>query len=118
MRGEALYPGSETMPHWPDGFSTIMERLDVDIVPGDLVLVGAGVLGKLYCEQARLRNGVALDLGSVFDGWQGLLTRGERIARKPEFMIPWLARGEKAAGDALQELQRYMLSTNIPDANI
>jgi hypothetical protein len=40
-----------------------------------LVLVGAGLLGKLLVTEARARGGVALDVGSIFDHWLGLKTR-------------------------------------------
>lgn len=41
-----------------------------------LVLVGAGLLGKIYTTDAARGGAVALDIGSVFDGWAGLCTRG------------------------------------------
>lgn len=41
-----------------------------------LTLVGAGVLGKSYTIAAARGGSVALDVGSLFDGWAGLLTRG------------------------------------------
>ena len=40
-----------------------------------LVLVGAGYAGKVIVDEARLRGGVALDLGSIFDRWSGSHTR-------------------------------------------
>lgn len=40
---------------------------------GLLVLIGAGVLGKCYCGAVKQAGGVALDIGSVFDGWAGRL---------------------------------------------
>jgi len=46
-----------------------------DLPRDRLVLVGAGVLGKLIVGEARGRGGIALDLGSVFDHWLGFRTR-------------------------------------------
>lgn len=46
-----------------------------DLPPGCLVLVGAGLLGKLIVAEACVRGGVALDVGSIFDHWLGLKTR-------------------------------------------
>src|SRR5205085_7182394 len=40
-----------------------------------LVVVGAGYLGKWIADEARVRGGVALDLGSMLDYWIGLRTR-------------------------------------------
>lgn len=46
-----------------------------DLPRGRLVLVGAGLLGKLIIGEARARGGIALDIGSIFDHWLGLRTR-------------------------------------------
>lgn len=57
------------------------ELLDHDIPrlmhrrPGLVVLVGAGILGKIYCARIKALGGVALDLGSMMDLWAGLKTR-------------------------------------------
>lgn len=57
------------------------ELLDHDIPrlmrqrPGLVVLIGAGILGKLYCARVRALGGVAIDLGSMMDLWAGLKTR-------------------------------------------
>jgi hypothetical protein len=37
--------------------------------------VGAGYLGKRLVDLAKMRGGVALDLGSIFDHWVGINTR-------------------------------------------
>ena len=42
---------------------------------GALVLVGAGIFGKIYCDVARNHGAVALDIGSAFDLMVGLMTR-------------------------------------------
>lgn len=68
VRGETRFPGDVTEPHWPDGFDRVMQTLSV-AYPGQLFLVGAGVLGKLYCQRIKTLGGVALDVGSVLDGW-------------------------------------------------
>ena len=46
------------------------------VKPGTLVLVGAGVIGKIFIETARKRGGVALDIGAVLDYIAGRRTRG------------------------------------------
>jgi hypothetical protein len=46
-----------------------------DLPRSRLVLVGAGLLGKLLVSEARARGGIALDVGSIFDHWLGFRTR-------------------------------------------
>jgi hypothetical protein len=55
-------------------FPSIKERLNRDL-RGKLVLVGAGLFGKVYCHVAKTNGAVAIDLGSVFDVLAGLETR-------------------------------------------
>ena len=66
-------------PHFPD----IFDRLRRDIVvpfPGALFLVGAGLLGKIYCHWIRQRGGVALDIGAMADAFAGFNTRASIAA--------------------------------------
>ncbi len=74
VRGETQYPGEVTEPHWPDGFNRVMDTLSV-AYPGQLFLVGAGILGKIYCQRIKSLGGVALDVGSVLDAWAGVVSR-------------------------------------------
>ncbi|MFE1601940.1 GT-D fold domain-containing protein [Methylobacterium sp. ID0610] len=60
--------------HWPDRFHAVMESLSRPL-HGRLYLVAAGLLGKLYCRRIRDSGGVALDIGSLADGWMGFGTR-------------------------------------------
>lgn len=60
-------------------FPTVFDRLRSEIQvrwPGEIFLVGAGFLGKIYCGWIRRQGGIALDIGSVFDLWAGEHTRG------------------------------------------
>jgi hypothetical protein len=61
-------------PPLPARFDDAIARLG-DLPRNRLVLVGAGVLGKLLVHEARARGGIALDIGSIFDHWLGLRTR-------------------------------------------
>jgi hypothetical protein len=68
-------------------FPTVFERLRANIDvrwPGEIFLVGAGFLGKIYCGWVKQRGGIALDIGSVFDLWAGESTRGRdpSVARR------------------------------------
>ncbi|MEH3147236.1 MAG: tetratricopeptide repeat protein [Methylobacterium frigidaeris] len=60
--------------HWPDRYEQIMEALARPL-EGRLYLVAAGVLGKFYCDRIKKSGGVAVDIGSIVDGWVGALTR-------------------------------------------
>jgi glycosyltransferase GT-like protein len=64
--------------HYPTQFNKIPRWLDViaDRHPGTLLLVGAGVIGKIYCNWWRDRGGVAMDVGAVMDIFYGKVTRG------------------------------------------
>jgi hypothetical protein len=64
-------------PHFTTVFEKVKEQIRSEVQTGDVVLVGAGVLGKVYCSLAKNQGAVALDLGSVFDAWAGLATRGK-----------------------------------------
>lgn len=47
----------------------VSETLRRAIHPGDLVLVGAGLVGKLFVHEAKQCGAVAIDIGSSFDRW-------------------------------------------------
>ena len=42
---------------------------------GEVWLVAAGFLGKIYCDLIRARGGIAIDVGSIADYWVGHRTR-------------------------------------------
>ncbi len=64
--------------HYPAQFNKIPRWMDVQAenFPGSLLLVGAGVIGKIYCNWWRDRGGVAMDVGGTMDCWAGRVTRG------------------------------------------
>jgi hypothetical protein len=74
--GEARLParGPIPVPHFPDRFRQIMAEVRVPR-PGAVVLVAAGLLGKIYCQHIRGLGGIAIDVGSVVDAWMGYGTR-------------------------------------------
>ena len=80
MRIPAEQKFSETTPsepHFTMIFNRVKEQIRNEVQTGDVVLVGAGILGKIYCSLAKDQRAVALDIGSVFDAWEGLNTRGK-----------------------------------------
>lgn len=62
--------------HYPDQFEEIKKWMTRVPIEGNICLVGAGVVGKVYCNWFRNMGGIAMDIGSVFDSWAGLATRG------------------------------------------
>lgn len=62
------------MLHYPGVYEDVLKRLAGDHA-GTLVLVGAGIFGKVYCHTAKRHGAVALDLGSAFDVMSGVKTR-------------------------------------------
>jgi hypothetical protein len=63
----------ESARHVPDRYRTI--RADLSFPEGTLVLVGAGIPGKAYCQWLKESGCVAIDVGSVFDAWIGKASR-------------------------------------------
>lgn len=61
-------------PHYPDRFEELIDSLSVPRA-GQVCLVAAGVLGKVYCDTIKRHGGIALDIGSVADEWAGYETR-------------------------------------------
>lgn len=62
--------------HFRSAFPRTLDCLQSDL-RGVLVLVGAGLFGKVYCQTAKTNGAVAIDLGSAFDILAGLTTRLE-----------------------------------------
>jgi len=65
---EAIHPGGLEGDHYPDRFHALKSELLVPY-PGAVFLVGAGVLGKLYCDWIKSAGGIAIDIGSICDAW-------------------------------------------------
>jgi len=50
-----------------DTYLDIVDRVRVASKPGTLVLVGAGMVGKIFVDEAKMRGAVAIDVGSLLD---------------------------------------------------
>ena len=61
------HPLAEGPAHYPVVYRQTLDWIDDQAAPGRLFLVGAGLLGKLYCAAIRRRGGVAIDVGSLVD---------------------------------------------------
>lgn len=62
--------------HYPEQFNRIERWMDKCAIEGNPCLVGAGVIGKIYCNWFGGRGGIAIDVGAVFDLMAGFATRG------------------------------------------
>jgi hypothetical protein len=62
-------------PHYPQIFQRVVERLQRESRQVTIWLIAAGYLGKFYCDRVRENGGIALDIGSIADGWSGKNTR-------------------------------------------
>ena len=83
--GEGMEHGIPT-PHW-DWFSGLENVVAEMCAPGVLCLVGAGVLGKAYTVRAARAGAVALDVGSVFDGWGRIESRSYLAGKLGEYRL-------------------------------
>jgi hypothetical protein len=72
---DSAYVPDCSEPHWPDGFKRIEHDLHSRDCRGEIWLVGAGGLAKAYCRMVKKQGGMALDIGTLFDGWAGVDTR-------------------------------------------
>lgn len=73
---EVKFTSYEGEHHYPEQFNRIERWMDKCAVEGNICLVGAGVIGKIYCNWFRDRGGIAIDVGAVFDLLAGFATRG------------------------------------------
>ena len=60
--------------HFPDYFNDLCSSISV-AYKGEVFLVAAGFLGKIYCNIIKEQGGIALDIGSAADYWLNYNTR-------------------------------------------
>jgi hypothetical protein len=89
----ALGPEAAAGTHFPDAYAKVMAELERPH-HGRLFLVAGGILGKFYAATIKRHGGVALDIGSVVDGWARRSTRPGMDAR---MALPGAARAEACA---------------------
>lgn len=61
--------------HYPDRFEEIAADLAARDLTGELFFVGAGIIGKIYCDLVKRQGGMAIDVGSMMDVWMGIGVR-------------------------------------------
>ena len=76
-KGSTQIVGSNgiTHAHFPFVYHEVLADLRSLPQTGRVWIVAAGILGKLYCAAIREMGGVAIDVGSLADGWLGKVTR-------------------------------------------
>lgn len=74
--------------HFPTVYKKIIDEISVPFV-GAVYLVGAGLLGKVYCGEIKRQGGIAIDIGSVMDALAGIKTRGNERLNDVEFHQRW-----------------------------
>jgi hypothetical protein len=67
-------------------YRQVLEWIEQTVRPGQLVLVGGGLLGKIYVGAIQAQGGVGLDVGSVID-----LCDGHTGHRGEHRLNPYLA---------------------------
>ncbi len=60
---------------FPNRYAKILDEIAPE--PGEVWLVAAGFLGKPMCNKIKARGGIAIDVGSIVDIWQGFNTRNK-----------------------------------------
>jgi hypothetical protein len=73
--------------HFPEAYRRTLDALTVP-APGAVFLVGAGVLGKIYCARIKALGGIALDIGSLADAWLGFNTRPGQYDHLDDWRLP------------------------------
>jgi hypothetical protein len=66
--------------HFPDRFDEIDSSLAKLDLTGSLFFIGAGILGKAYCNRVKSQGGMAIDAGSMMDVWMGIGARQYQCA--------------------------------------
>ena len=61
--------------HFPFVYNEVLANLRSVSQAGRVWIIAAGILGKLYCAAVREMGGIAIDVGSLADGWLGKVTR-------------------------------------------
>ena len=73
-RFQRMFDQESGIDHFPTYFNHLTSRIP-SISKGQVFLVGAGFLGKIYCDLIKRNGGIALDVGSLMDRWTGFQTR-------------------------------------------
>lgn len=64
---------SETNSHYPEVYKNLTQTIEIE--HGEVCLVAAGILGKVYCNLIKNKGGIGIDIGSITDTWMNYNTR-------------------------------------------
>ncbi|MFA0426720.1 hypothetical protein [Vibrio sp. 10N.222.51.C5] len=67
--------------HFPDRFYEIERELEIKVTSKTVVLIGAGILAKVYCDIVKSNGGIAIDVGSLMDAVENVSSRGDGFGR-------------------------------------
>ena len=84
--GRPLPEERKGLGHFPDVFDRLLTELHVPFT-GAVFLVGAGLLGKIYCGRIKALGGIAIDIGSLADAWMGFNTRPGSFDQIENFVL-------------------------------
>jgi hypothetical protein len=88
--------GTPDVVHFPDAYKRIVDAIGKKDRGQQLFFVGAGLVGKLYCEEIRRAGGMAIDVGSLMDVWVG---EGVRPYQTKEFVNKYQIVGESSVDE-------------------
>jgi len=71
IHSEILGPAATHGSHWPERYLDLCHELETSNVEGELFLVAAGLLGKIYASILKRRGAIVIDVGAVADIWAG-----------------------------------------------
>jgi FkbM family methyltransferase len=75
IHAEELGSAESEGQHWPNRFDDLCNIFDEGDRRGQLFLVAAGFLGKIYAAKLKRSGAVVIDIGAVADLWMGKKTR-------------------------------------------
>jgi hypothetical protein len=65
---------------FPYRYIEIKDELRTELHTGEVFLVGMACLSKPICKTIKLLGGIAIDIGSVLDGWAGRKSRSNLVS--------------------------------------
>lgn len=68
--------------HYRKFYKNVIDIINKNATKYDLFLIGAGVLGKIYCNEIKKLGGRAFDAGRLFDLWSGLRTDIDSVPKR------------------------------------
>ena len=95
-------------PHYPERFDQLCGELTVPF-RGAVFLIGAGALGKIYADIVCQLGGIALDIGSVLDGWAAMPSRGFLRQDPDSFVLNCYPQTSQLEADAVLARYRRLL---------